>query len=153
MVVLVLLHPCNARRTLSKIHLPHASLPLMTRTMPTFRMMHHLFIRSKNLQGKSTQCPQYILEDAISDGRGAATRIVVTQPRRIAAISVAERIADERDEDPGNSVGYAVRFNRRAPREAGASVEFVTTGVLLRRLVNDPSLDGVSHVMIDEVSF
>ncbi|KAL7540793.1 hypothetical protein ACHAXR_010394 [Thalassiosira sp. AJA248-18] len=101
--------------------------------------------------GKSTQCPQYILEDAIFNEKGADTRIVVTQPRRIAAISVAERIADERDEAIGNSVGYTVRFNRRTPREAGASVEFLTTGVLLRRLVNDPSLDGVSHVMIDEV--
>ena len=101
--------------------------------------------------GKSTQCPQYILEDAISNGKGAETRIVVTQPRRIAAISVAERIADERDESIGNSVGYTVRFNKRNPREAGASIEFVTTGVLLRRLVNDQSLKGVSHVMIDEV--
>ena len=101
--------------------------------------------------GKSTQCPQYILEDAILNGRGAETRIVVTQPRRIAAISVAERVAAERDERLGNSVGYAVRFNRELPREAGGSIEFVTTGVLLRRLVNDPTLEGVSHVLIDEV--
>jgi ATP-dependent RNA helicase DHX36 len=43
--------------------------------------------------GKSTQCPQYILDDAIANGKGAETRIVATQPRRIAAISVAERIA------------------------------------------------------------
>ena len=102
--------------------------------------------------GKSTQCPQYILEDAIASGSGmgANTRIVVTQPRRIAAISVAERIAAERDEEIGHSVGYTVRFNKQIPRDA-ASVEFVTTGVLLRRLVNDSFLEGVSHVMIDEV--
>lgn len=100
--------------------------------------------------GKSTQCPQYILEDAIANGMGDNTRIVVTQPRRIAAISVAERIAAERDEEIGHSVGYTVRFNKQSPREA-ASIEFVTTGVLLRRLVNDSFIDGVSHVMIDEV--
>ena len=47
-------------------------------------------------------------------------------------------------------MGYTVRFNRRAPRDA-ASIEFVTTGVLLRRLINDPTLEGISHVMIDEV--
>lgn len=100
--------------------------------------------------GKSTQCPQYILEDAIANGRGAETRIVVTQPRRIAAISVSERIASERNEMIGNSVGFAVRHSARSPRSA-ASIEFVTTGILLRRLINDPTLDGVSHVMIDEV--
>jgi len=101
-------------------------------------------------QGKSTQCPQYILEDAIAYNKGSDTRIVVTQPRRIAAISVAERIANERDEEVGKSVGYAVRFNKKAPRDS-ASIEFVTTGILLRRLINDPSLSDISHVMIDEV--
>ncbi|KAL7545095.1 hypothetical protein ACHAWF_010611 [Thalassiosira exigua] len=101
--------------------------------------------------GKSTQCPQYILEDAIARGRGSRTRMVVTQPRRIAAISVAERVAAERDDPIGNSIGYTVRFRRKPPREAGGSVEFVTTGVLLNRLVRDPSLSGVSHVVVDEV--
>ena len=101
--------------------------------------------------GKSTQCPQYILEDAIARGRGAETRIVVTQPRRIAAMSVARRVASERgDEDVGESVGYTVRHDSRPPRSHGC-IEFVTTGILLRRLVGDPSLGGVSHVVIDEV--
>lgn len=101
--------------------------------------------------GKSTQCPQYILEAAIADGTAVDTQIIVTQPRRIAAISVSERVAAERCEKMGNSIGYSVRFKRQPPREYGGSVEFVTTGVLLRRLINDPSLTEVSHVMIDEV--
>jgi len=101
--------------------------------------------------GKSTQCPQYILEDAILNLNGAQTEIIVTQPRKIAAVSVAQRVAAERDEEVGNSVGYTVRFSRKAPREAGGTIEFVTTGVLLRRITNDPMLDGVSHVIIDEV--
>jgi len=101
--------------------------------------------------GKSTQCPQYILEDAVLSSRGANTEIIVTQPRKIAAVSVAQRVAAERDEEVGNSVGYTVRFNRKAPREAGGTIEFVTTGVLLRRIVNDPTLEEVSHVIIDEV--
>jgi ATP-dependent RNA helicase DHX36 len=101
--------------------------------------------------GKSTQCPQYILEDAIANGVGPETRIVVTQPRRIAAVSVAQRVASERGEKAGNSVGFSVRLHGTSPRDEGASVEFVTTGVLLRRLMRDPALRGVSHVMIDEV--
>ena len=101
--------------------------------------------------GKSTQCPQYILEDAVARGVGPDTRIIVTQPRRIAAVSVAERVAGERGERAGNSVGFSVRLHGCAPRDEGASVEFVTTGVLLRRLMRDPGLRGVSHVMIDEV--
>lgn len=101
--------------------------------------------------GKSTQCPQYILEDALLSSKGAHTEIIVTQPRKIAAISVAERVADERNEKPGNSVGYSVRFHQKAAREAGGTVEFVTTGVLLNRIMNDPMLEGVSHVVIDEV--
>ena len=101
--------------------------------------------------GKSTQCPQYILEDALRKGRGAETKIIVTQPRRIAAISVAERVAAERCEPIGNSVGYRVRLHGSEPRSIGGTVQFVTTGVLLRRLVRDPEISDVSHVIIDEV--
>jgi ATP-dependent RNA helicase DHX36 len=90
------------------------------------------------------------LEDALLSSNGAQTEIIVTQPRKIAAVSVAERVADERHEKIGNSVGYTVRFNRKAPREAGGTIEFVTTGVLLNRIMNDPLLEGVSHVVIDE---
>ncbi len=52
-----------------------------------------------------------------------------SQPRRIAAISVAELVAAEPDERIGNSVGYTVRFNSQSPRATGGSIEFVTTGV------------------------
>merc|ERR1719322_1678230 len=48
--------------------------------------------------GKTTQVPQFILEDALESGRGSSCRIVCTQPRRISAISIAERVASERDE-------------------------------------------------------
>ncbi len=57
------------------------------------------------------QVPQYILEQAVEARRGAAVGIVCTQPRRIAAISVAERVAAERGESCGGSVAYQVRFD------------------------------------------
>lgn len=91
------------------------------------------------------------MEDAIAKGKGVATQILVTQPRKIAAISVAERVADERCENIGNAIGYTVRFKRQSPREQGGTIEFVTTGILLRRLIQDPNLSDISHVMIDEV--
>ena len=100
--------------------------------------------------GKSTQCPQYILEDALKKGRGAKPRLS-SLSRRIAAISVAERDAAERSEPIGNSVGYRVRLHGTEPRSIGGTVQFVTTGVLLRRLVRDPEISDVSHVIIDEV--
>ncbi|GBG73014.1 hypothetical protein CBR_g12733 [Chara braunii] len=100
--------------------------------------------------GKTTQVPQFILEDAELHGCGTDINIVVTQPRRIAAISVAERVAWERGEQIGNSVGYAIRLDSVNPRPKG-NIIFCTTGILLRRLQRSDGLDGVSHVVVDEV--
>ncbi|XP_042210560.1 ATP-dependent DNA/RNA helicase DHX36-like [Homarus americanus] len=60
--------------------------------------------------GKTTQVAQFILEDAIADGHGSTCHIVCTQPRRISAISVAQRVADERGEKLGKSIGYQIRL-------------------------------------------
>ncbi|XP_024382865.1 uncharacterized protein [Physcomitrium patens] len=100
--------------------------------------------------GKTTQVPQYVLEDAELQGSGAEVHIVVTQPRRIAAISVAERVAWERGETLGKSVGYAIRLESSPPRPRG-SILYCTTGILLHRLQRADGLVGVSHVIIDEV--
>ncbi|KAK9450710.1 P-loop containing nucleoside triphosphate hydrolase protein [Limtongia smithiae] len=102
--------------------------------------------------GKSTQVPQIILDDMIMQDRGAECNIVVTQPRRIAASSVAERVAAERNDAIGMGVGYQVRFDSRAPRYNG-SINFVTTGTLLRQLhgTSGGVFDNISHVIIDEV--
>lgn len=100
--------------------------------------------------GKTTQVPQMLLDDAISRCEGTKTNIICTQPRRIAAITAAERIASERGEKwCGESTGYLVRFNQVVPR-GYASICFMTTGMLLRRMQSH-GLRGVSHVIIDEV--
>ncbi|KAH8047389.1 helicase [Aureococcus anophagefferens] len=96
--------------------------------------------------GKSTQVPQYILEDAAA--RGVVANVLVTQPRRIAAIGVADRIAAERGETVGEVVGYAIRGEARACERT--ALLFNTTGVCLRRLQED-GLAGVTHVVVDEV--
>ncbi|CAI5465710.1 unnamed protein product, partial [Closterium sp. Yama58-4] len=99
--------------------------------------------------GKTTQLPQFILESEIEAGRGAQTFIICTQPRRISATSVAARVAVERGEEVGGSVGYQIRMESR--RGPNTRLLFCTTGVLLRRLVQQPDLAGVSHVMVDEI--
>lgn len=98
--------------------------------------------------GKSTQICQYLLEDFVLKNRGADFAAIVTQPRRISAITLAERVAEERGEVLGTSIGYGVRFESVHPRPYGA-VMFMTVGVLLRRL--ESGLRGVSHVIVDEI--
>ena len=102
--------------------------------------------------GKTTQVPQILLERAIAGGQGSKCNIICTQPRRIAATSVARRVAEERDEILRDTVGYHVRFDSKLP-EYGGSVTYCTTGILLQQLQNAPDevMDRISHLVIDEV--
>nr|GLL32231.1 DExH-box ATP-dependent RNA helicase DExH5, mitochondrial [Ipomoea trifida] len=99
--------------------------------------------------GKTTQIPQFILESEIESMRGAACSIICTQPRRISAMSVAERVAVERGEKLGETVGYKVRLEGVKGRDT--HLLFCTTGILLRRLLVDRNLKGVTHVIVDEI--
>lgn len=99
--------------------------------------------------GKTTQVAQIIMDDMIDRGIGGECNILVTQPRRLSAVSVAERVAAERCENIGETVGYSIRLE--AKRSESTQILFMTTGVLLRRLQGDPLLRSVSHVIIDEV--
>jgi len=76
-------------------------------------------------------------------------RVVVTQPRRIAARAAARRLAHLLGEPVGGTVGYSVRCEHRT--SAAMRVEFVTTGVLLRRMQRDPDLPGIAAAILDEV--
>jgi hypothetical protein len=99
--------------------------------------------------------PAFVLEHHLAGGSGRACNILVTQPRRVSAIGVASRVAQEHCEDINNNpslVGYAIRGERRA--SPNCRLLFCTTGVVLRRLSGgDPDLEGVSHVFVDEVCF
>ncbi|KAL8840523.1 MAG: hypothetical protein Q9176_003849 [Flavoplaca citrina] len=102
--------------------------------------------------GKTTQVPQILVEDAIEAGSGVNCNIICTQPRRIAATSVARRVAEERAQRLQDTVGYHVRFDTKLPNQGG-SITYCTTGILLQQLQHQPDevMDGVSHLVIDEV--
>ncbi|XP_063772172.1 ATP-dependent DNA/RNA helicase DHX36 isoform X1 [Pseudophryne corroboree] len=102
--------------------------------------------------GKTTQVTQFILDDYIAKGKGSACHVVCTQPRRISAISVAERVAAERAEPCGKgySTGYQIRLESQLPRKQG-SILYCTTGIVLQWLQSDQQLANVSHIVIDEI--
>jgi HrpA-like RNA helicase len=99
--------------------------------------------------GKSTQVPQFLLNEMLQSGQGGRCNIICTQPRRIAAVGVAERVAEERGEPIGRSVGYTIRGESK--RSADSRLVFCTTGFLLKMLEEDHKLASVTHVVIDEV--
>ena len=107
--------------------------------------------------GKTTLVPPLladVLTNVPADAPGRAQerrpgRVIVTQPRRIAARAAARRLADLLGEEVGGTVGYAVRGERRAG--PATRIEVVTAGLLLRRLQRDPELSGVDAVILDEV--
>ncbi|KAM4694583.1 ATP-dependent DNA/RNA helicase DHX36 [Discoglossus pictus] len=102
--------------------------------------------------GKTTQVTQFILDDYINRGKGSTCHVVCTQPRRISAISVADRVAAERAEvcGKGNSTGYQIRLECQLPRKQG-SILYCTTGIVLQWLQTDQRLANVSHIVIDEI--
>jgi len=98
--------------------------------------------------GKTTQLPKICL--GLGRGRGAGGRGLIghTQPRRLAASSVAQRIAQELDTPLGEVVGYKVRFQDRL--QPGASVKLMTDGILLAETESDPLLRAYDTIIIDE---
>ncbi|XP_067658403.1 ATP-dependent RNA helicase dhx29-like [Haliotis asinina] len=103
--------------------------------------------------GKSTQIPQFVLEESVMSGAGAQCHIVCTQPRRISAVSLAKRVSEELGEgSPGHKqslCGYQIRFESK--KGPNTKLTYCTTGVLLRQLQQDPLMSQVTHIIIDEV--
>lgn len=94
--------------------------------------------------GKTTQLTQFLYED----GYGKSGMIGCTQPRRVAAMSVAKRVAEEMEVKLGSTVGYAIRFEDCTSKET--VIKYMTDGVLLRESLNESDLDRYSCVIMDE---
>ncbi|KAI1623009.1 adenosinetriphosphatase [Exophiala viscosa] len=104
-----------------------------------------LIIVGETGSGKTTQIPQYLHEAGFTkDGM----KIGCTQPRRVAAMSVAARVAEEMGKRLGNEVGYAIRFEDNTSEKT--VLKYMTDGMLLRELLTDPELSQYSALMIDE---
>lgn len=94
--------------------------------------------------GKTTQIPQFLLRSGIAGD----LMIGVTQPRRVAAISVAKRVADETNSIIGDLIGYQVRFEEKTSRNT--KVKFMTDGMLLKECLGDRQLSNYGVIMLDE---
>eukprot|EP01031_Cornospumella_fuschlensis_P009862 gene9862-12100_t len=96
--------------------------------------------------GKTTRIPQYLHDARIG---GDSNKIIgITQPRQIAAISVAERVCDERRCRMGEEVGYTIRFDDKT--SSATRIKFMTDGILIRECLSDPLLNRYAVIMLDE---
>lgn len=104
-----------------------------------------IVIKGETGSGKTTQIPQFLIGSKfVKDGQ----MVAITQPRRIAAISVAKRVAQETDTTLGEQVGYSVRFDDRSSKST--ILKYVTDGMLIRELISDRNLSHYSAILIDE---
>jgi len=104
-----------------------------------------LVIVGETGSGKTTQLPQYLHEAGYTKG---GLKIGCTQPRRVAAMSVAARVADEMGVKVGNEVGYSIRFEDSTSEKT--VLKYMTDGMLLREFMTEPDLGGYAAIMIDE---
>lgn len=96
--------------------------------------------------GKTTQIPQFVLYDDLPQYDGKL--VACTQPRRVAAMSVAERVANEMDVKLGEEVGYSIRFEDKTSQKT--ILKYMTDGMLLREAMNDHDLKRYSTIILDE---
>jgi ATP-dependent helicase HrpB len=124
-----------------------ASLPISSLRADLARVLgsqNRVILQAPTGSGKSTQIPQYLLDDQLA-GSG---RIVVLQPRRLAARLLAKRVAEERRASLGGEVGFHYRLENVSSR--GTRILYVTEGILLRQMQENAGLPGITVLVFDE---
>jgi ATP-dependent helicase HrpB len=126
---------------------PETSLPIWeihSQIVDSLRTGNRLILSAPTGSGKTTQVPQMLLQSGLlGDGQ-----VVILQPRRLAARLLATRVAQELGVKLGREVGYQIRFENVTSPET--KIRFVTEGVLLRQMIDDPEIKGVSVLLFDE---
>src|SRR5437868_2770484 len=117
---------------------------LLPEVVESLRRAPNLVIEAPPGAGKTTRVPPAVLDAGLA-GRG---EVLVLEPRRLAARMAARRVAEERGEKLGETIGYQIRFEDVGSRRT--RLRFLTEGVLTRRLLSDPRLEGVACVVLDE---
>jgi ATP-dependent helicase HrpB len=117
--------------------------PVLPHILAALRDSSAIVLQAPPGAGKTTRVPPAVL-----DAGDLAGRIILLEPRRIAARAAARRMSVERGSLPGDLFGWQVRFERQATRNT--RVLAVTPGILLRLLLDDPFLDGIGVVVFDE---
>ncbi|XP_041068515.1 pre-mRNA-splicing factor ATP-dependent RNA helicase DHX16 [Carcharodon carcharias] len=145
----------DEKAELSEAQKQKLSLQEVRRSLPVFpyrqdlltAITEHqiLIIEGETGSGKTTQIPQYLYEEGYTAG---GMKIGCTQPRRVAAMSVASRVAQEIGVKLGNEVGYSIRFEDCTSERT--VLKYMTDGMLLREFLTEPDLAGYSVVIIDE---
>ncbi|KAM7383051.1 hypothetical protein PAMP_002737 [Pampus punctatissimus] len=140
---------------LSQAEMKKKSMQEVRRSLPIFPYREDLLaaihehqilvIEGETGSGKTTQIPQYLLENGYTKG---GMKIGCTQPRRVAAMSVAARVAQEMSVKLGNEVGYSIRFEDCTSERT--VLKYMTDGMLLREFLTEPDLASYSVIIIDE---
>ena len=134
----------------------HTSVQKQRHQLPVYKQRENLLYLVENHgttvvvgetgSGKTTQIPQLLVDAGWAEGGRA---VACTQPRQIAAQTIAARVAEERRVTLGTQVGYSVRFDEVATRGV-TKIKYMTDGVLLKEMMADPLLSSYSVIMVDE---
>ena len=131
-------------KTLQEVRKSLPIYPFREALLEAVREYQVLIIEGETGSGKTTQIPQYLYEE----GFCKSGKLACTQPRRVAAMSVAARVAQEMGVKLGNEVGYSIRFEDCSTERT--KIKYMTDGMMLREFLGEPDMASYSVILVDE---